>query len=177
MDTQPIATDDRNEKENIDSFLNMLKGFISCILTFVIIMLYNTNPSFFEEYMIYIIFLISLNVFNFVIPKKIGFYNEYKYAQKLKEQQLASSLSKYMKAKTENKLGELSGDLTIYIIGLLDLFRVPLPGSIALIGTIIHTMEANTMFILPVLSGFIGTIVLLFNVIVNEISKLNFKTN
>ena len=100
MDTNNPSDDNNNKQtaENIESFLNILKGFISCVITFAVLTLYYTNPNFFEENMIYIIFLISLNVFNFVIPKKIGFYNEYKHAQKFKEKELVNNVSKYMKA-------------------------------------------------------------------------------
>tara|TARA_B100000927_G_C16385575_1_gene437232 strand:- start:11 stop:544 length:534 start_codon:yes stop_codon:yes gene_type:complete len=177
MDTNNPSDDNNNKQtaENIVSFLNILKGFISCIITFTVLTLYYTNPDFFEENMIYIIFLISLNVFNFVIPKKIGFYNDYKHAQKFKEKELVNNVSKYMKAKAENKFGELTGDLSLYIIGFLDLLRVPLPQSIALISTIIQAIHENTIFILPLLSGIVGIVVLIFNMIINEISKINFK--
>lgn len=177
MDTNNPSDDNNNKQtaENVSSLLNILKGFISCIISFTVLTLYYTNPDFFEENMIYIIFLISLNVFNFVIPKKIGFYNDYKYAQKFKEKELVNNVSKYMKAKSEKKIGELTGDLSIYIMGVLDLFKVPLPQSIALISTIIQTIQANTVFILPLLSGIVGVTVLIFNLIINEISKINFK--
>tara|TARA_A100001015_G_scaffold202916_1_gene226699 strand:- start:8835 stop:9362 length:528 start_codon:yes stop_codon:yes gene_type:complete len=175
MENSSDGINNKQSSENVESILNLLKGFIGCILMFVILTLYYTNPNFFEENMIYIIFLISLNVFNFVIPKKIGFYNDYKYAQKFKELEIKNKVSKYLKAKAEKKFGEFTGDLTLYIISFLDLFKVPLPDSIALISMLINNIQANSLFILPLISGIIGSIVLLFNVSINEISKLNLK--
>lgn len=173
--------DTTNEQDNIkpiskntELMMQFGMGFSSTLIIYLITLTYQRYQEFYEENMVYIIFMFALGIFNFIIPKKRGFYDKYQKSLLYEKKTLTQKIIRMSQDETSNRAGKASGDLSIYLVSLLPTIipNLTITSLASYIITIITFLEANILIVLPFFIAFITSIVSLINLILYQISKI-----
>tara|TARA_B000000609_G_scaffold156482_2_gene149140 strand:+ start:52 stop:585 length:534 start_codon:yes stop_codon:yes gene_type:complete len=160
--------------KNTELIIQFGFGLVSSIIIFVLSLLYDKYPDFLNENMVYIIFMFALGIFNFIIPKKRGFYDKYQKALLYERKTLTQKIIRLTKKDGAKKMGEASGDLSIFLVSLLPSIIPNLTPSVlaSYVVLILSTIEANIIIIMPFFIAFISMLVGFVNSILYQIKKI-----
>ena len=132
----------------------MMMGFSMSIVSIIVTLLAQLFPEFFMKYIVFVLFIGALGLFNFLLPAKIGFI---------------SKLNNQIKKETENKQKTLALKLSKKFGSNLLAF---IPGAEQAVTNILLMFIQNPAVVLPVIMPIGGFFIMIFNSIMDEISKI-----
>lgn len=125
----------------------------SSILMAVGMTLYKLYPEMFIKYLVFLLFIAAVGLFNFLIPHKSGFIYDLN--------KIELSRPDNVKVKTAEILGKQIGKNIFYLV----------PGSQTAIANFLILFVQNPAIILPVIMPLLGGIVIAFNNVVDFFSE------
>ena len=136
------------------SFLmKIVYGASSSILLIVGMILYKLYPEMFIKYLVFLLFIAAIGLFNFLIPHQRGFIYDLN--------KIELSTTDKIKEKSAGLQGKQIGKNIFYFI----------PGSETAIANFLILFVQNPGTILPIIMPLIGSIVLIFNNVIDFFSE------